>query len=292
MYYIYVSLGFEYGSHPPVTDEDIANQTVTIYRKFEDSVYQSTMMPSRYYFENEYLQNKVKYIQDLLLETSLNGDSFMFITDEHWQVNAKNSPMLANYIKETTGISKIFSGGDRDSDGYNSTVPNLFRRALGNDNYFPAAGNHDFGMDYGDAKRIYAGSFIHLADNPNVHWGDAGNLYYYVNNSVQKIRYIVLQAFEPNSTKEGLNVTIKYDDKQLEWLKNEALEVDDGWTVFIFSHVVVYGNDYTKKFSVPTELPGYEELYNIIADYDGRGEIAGVLQGHGMRQCISTSVTE
>ena len=90
----------------------------------------------------------------------------------------------------------------------------------------------------------------------------------------------MLQAFEQNPSGEGLNVTIKYDDAQIEWFKNEALNVEEGWTIFVFSHVVVYGNDYTKQFSVPTTFPGYEAIYDAIADYDGNGEIAAVLQGH------------
>lgn len=274
LYYVFVS-----SDAKEATEEDIADHKITAWRKYTDAVYQSSMMPPKYYFENGYMQGKVEYIRELIKRTAANGDAFMFITDEHWEMNAKQSPKLANYLSETTGINKIFSGGDRVDHGYDISVAREFMKALGNDNYFPAAGNHDFG-DYGDESLLYASSFMHLSQKSNVTWGDEGSLYYYVQDDAKKIRYIVLQAFEPNPTKEGLNVTVEYNDEQIEWFKNEALNVDEGYTILIFSHVFLYGYDSSQKFMIPTTFKGYSEMYDAVADYDGKGEIAAVLQGH------------
>ena len=279
LYYILVSsVGLIRGKEV-ATEEDIANFKVTVWRNYTDSVYQSSMMPPRYYFEDGYLQGKVEYIQELLKRTAANGDAFMFITDEHWEFNAKQSPKLVNYLSETTGINKMFSGGDRVDHGYDISVAREFRKALGNDNYFPVAGNHDFGA-YGDESLLYASSYLHLSQNSNVSWGKEGSLYYYVDDDVKKMRYIVLQAFQPNPTGEGLNVVVEYDDEQIEWFKNEALDVDEGYTILVFSHVFLYGSDGQQQFTDPTLLKGYPEMYAAIADYDGKGEIAAVLQGH------------
>lgn len=274
LYYVFVS-----SDAKEATEEDIADHKITAWRKYTDAVYQSSMMPPKYYFENGYMQGKVEYIRELIKRTAANGDAFMFITDEHWEMNAKQSPKLANYLSETTGINKIFSGGDRVDHGYDISVAREFMKALGNDNYFPAAGNHDFG-DYGDESLLYASSFMHLSQKSNVTWGDEGSLYYYVQDDAKKIRYIVLQAFEPNPTKEGLNVTVEYNDEQIEWFKNEALNVDEGYTILIFSHVFLYGYDSSQEFMIPTTFKGYSEMYDAVADYDGKGEIAAVLQGH------------
>ena len=274
LYYVFVS-----SDTKAADEEDIADHKITAWRKYTDAVYQSSMMPPKYYFENGYMQGKVEYIRELIKRTVVNGDAFMFITDEHWEMNAKQSPKLANYLSETTGINKIFSGGDRVDHGYDISVAREFMKALGNDNYFPAAGNHDFG-DYGDESLLYASSFMHLSQKSNVTWGDEGSLYYYVQDDAKKIRYIVLQAFEPNPTKEGLNVTIEYNDEQIEWFKNEALNVDEGYTILIFSHVFLYGYDNSQEFMIPTTFKGYSEMYDAVADYDGKGEIAAVLQGH------------
>ena len=274
LYYVFVS-----SDAKEATEEDIADHKITAWRKYTDAVYQSSMMPPKYYFENGYMQGKVEYIRELIKRTAANGDAFMFITDEHWEMNAKQSPKLANYLSETTGINKIFSGGDRVDHGYDFSVAREFMKALGNDNYFPAAGNHDFG-DYGDESLLYASSFMHLSQKSNVTWGDEGSLYYYVQDDAKKIRYIVLQAFEPNPTKEGLNVIVEYNDAQIEWFRNEALNVDEGYTILIFSHVFLYGYDSSQEFMIPTTFKGYSEMYDAVADYDGKGEIAAVLQGH------------
>ena len=274
LYYVFVS-----SDTKAADEEDIADHKITAWRKYTDAVYQSSMMPPKYYFENGYMQGKVEYIRELIKRTAANGDAFMFITDEHWEMNAKQSPKLANYLSETTGINKIFSGGDRVDHGYDISVAREFMKALGNDNYYPAAGNHDFG-DYGDESLLYASSFMHLSQKSNVTWGDEGSLYYYVQDDAKKIRYIVLQAFEPNPTKEGLNVIVEYNDAQIEWFRNEALNVDEGYTILIFSHVFLYGYDNSQKFMIPTTFKGYSEMYDAVADYDGKGEIAAVLQGH------------
>lgn len=279
LYYVFVSSIAISDEKSAATQEDADDHKLTVWRKYTDAVYQSSMMPPKYYFENGYMQGKVEYIRELIKRTAANGDAFMFITDEHWEMNAKQSPKLANYLSETTGINKIFSGGDRVDHGYDISVAREFMKALGNDNYYLAAGNHDFG-DYGDESLLYASSFMHLSQKSNVTWGDEGSLYYYVQDDAKKIRYIVLQAFEPNPTKEGLNVTIEYNDEQIEWFKNEALNVDEGYTILIFSHVFLYGYDNSQEFMIPTTFKGYSEMYDAVADYDGKGEIAAVLQGH------------
>lgn len=279
LYYVFVSSTAIIDSDGSATEEDIANHKLTVSRYYSDSVYHSSMMPPRYYFEDGYMQEKVEYIRELLKRTAANGDAFMFITDEHWHLNAKQSPKLANYLSETTGINKIFSGGDRVDDGYDISVSREFMKALGNDNYYPVAGNHDFG-DYADESLVYASSFLHLSGKDNVTWGEEGSLYYYVDDDAKKMRYIVLQAFEPNPTKQDLNVIIEYNDKQIEWFKNEALDVDEGYTILIFSHVFLYGYDSTKEFMMPTTFEGYSDIYDAVADYNGKGEIAAILQGH------------
>ena len=40
------------------------------------------------------------------------GDSFVFITDTHWGVNAKHSPALIQYLIENTNLRNVFCGGD------------------------------------------------------------------------------------------------------------------------------------------------------------------------------------
>lgn len=78
-----------------------------------------------------------------------NGDSFVFITDTHWGMNAKNSPALIHYLIKNTSLRNVFCGGDiLDSGSKNSELAKGydFMQAFG---FVPGGlktviGNHDF----------------------------------------------------------------------------------------------------------------------------------------------------
>lgn len=265
------------------TEEDIAkHRVVAVF----DSSYEEKSDPyalPAYYFEDSYIDRKVETIRELLMNTAAAGDAFFFITDEHWIYNAKQSPKLVRYIKNATGINKMFSGGDRGDDGYELEVSRVFREALGNDNYYPVVGNHDLSRwEYKSSSYAYASAFMHLADDAKVHGDGSGNAYYYVENTAQKIRCVVLQGYQPSATPDryGAHLTIEYDAEQIEWFKNVALNVEEGWTILIFTHALIYGTDTPHDIYIPTEFASYMEVYDIIQNYSGKGTIAAVLQGH------------
>lgn len=265
------------------TDEDMEKNRVLVAREADESKTEDAYALPAYYYENDYIQNKAATLRELLKSSAGNGDSFFFITDEHWVYNAKQSPKLIRYLKNATGINKMFSGGDRGDDGYELEVSNAFREALGNDNYYPVVGNHDLSRwEYRPSSYAYASAFMHLADDARVHGDGSGNAYYYVDNTAQKIRYIALQAYQPSDTPDryGAHLTIEYDEAQIEWFENEALDVEEGWTILIFTHALIYGTDTPHGVYIPTEFPSYMKMYNIISKYDGKGTIAAVFQGH------------
>ena len=65
-----------------------------------------------YYFENNYLDNRVKAINDAIAECSDGSETFFWITDIHWEpdLNTRKSPMLIKYIATKTGVNKILNG--------------------------------------------------------------------------------------------------------------------------------------------------------------------------------------
>ena len=67
-----------------------------------------------YYFENHYLDNQEKAINDAIAECNGNYETFFWITDMHWEpdLNTRKSPLLIKYIASKTGITKILNGGD------------------------------------------------------------------------------------------------------------------------------------------------------------------------------------
>ncbi len=123
---------------------------------------------SLYYFNNNYLQNKVKSINDNMCGIGLNGESFVFITDPHWDLgNAKQSPKLIKYIKEKTNIDNIICGGDIINEGLHDTMLNVFldfvnkMKKIGIP--FPIAfGNHDMNTN---------------ANNPQSEWFDRNTVF-------------------------------------------------------------------------------------------------------------------
>lgn len=106
------------------------------------------ILPS-YYHENHYLKNKVKFIKDNMCEVGLKGETFVFITDPHWDLgNAKQSPKLIKYIKEHTSLDNVICGGDIINEGLHDDMRDVFidfvneMKKIGIP--FPIAyGNHD-----------------------------------------------------------------------------------------------------------------------------------------------------
>lgn len=279
-----------------LTYEDLKRIEVYAYRTLDNSfvskgfenILPITEIP-QYYYEGRYIQEKVSVINSLMKGCVANGDAFMFVTDEHWYWNAGISPNLIRYIKKNTTINKLIDGGDR-YDGYNIDATTAFIDAMENGKFYPVVGNHEIMLNRQTSSSqtntpsdIYASSFMHLSDNPQVVWGEKDKFYYYVDNQIQKIRYIFLQSFE--ATEDGTSIRHTYSNQQIEWFKNIASNVEDGWTMIIITHSIILGNDATKTFVLPDKsfeswAYGYYEMFSAIKNYNGKGIIAAVIQGH------------
>lgn len=227
----------------------------------------------KYYFSDNYITSKVNEINSIIKSCASNGDAFFFITDEHWELNARNSPMLVKYLHDKCNITRLFDGGDR-YNGYDEyRVDYLLRDAMGSDRVYPVVGNHEYLLG-GTNNDAFATSFIHITDAV---WGEQGKPYYFVDNNQQKIRYIMLQAFDEQQD-GSVGASIGYSDAELAWLQNTALNVEHGWVIIIFTHSMLAMNDNTKTVGVPSGR--FKMAYDIINNYDGEGTIACVIMGH------------
>lgn len=227
----------------------------------------------KYYFSDNYITSKVNEINSIIKSCASNGDAFFFITDEHWELNARNSPMLVKYLHDKCNITRLFDGGDR-YNGYDEyRVDCLLRAAMGSDRVYPVVGNHEYLLG-GTNNDAFATSFIHITDAV---WGEQGKPYYFVDNNQQKIRYIMLQAFDEHQD-GSVGASIGYSDAELAWLQNTALNVEHGWVIIIFTHSMLAMNDNTKTVGVPSGR--FKMAYDIINNYDGEGTIACVIMGH------------
>ena len=147
-------------------------------------------------------------------------------------------------------------------------------------------GNHEIN----DASR-YERPFRRVADelrghNSDIVYGDGGRSYFFFDNTENRIRYIGLSTF-------GLYIDNEYEScyttEQLTWFKNTALNVEQGWTIVIFTHALYNVKCATDKMYVAPS--GANDLINAIDNYKGNGTIACVLIGHTHRDRIHIGST-
>ena len=89
---------------------------VTIFCSCDDKLTEGVDLsdiPS-YYFENNYLDDRIATINNAISECTDGYDAFFWITDIHWEpdLNSRKSPLLIKYISAKTGINKVLDGGD------------------------------------------------------------------------------------------------------------------------------------------------------------------------------------
>lgn len=224
----------------------------------------------KYYFDKSYIQNKANTIINLERGCIANGDSFIFITDMHWTLNAKNSPKLVKYIAEKARINKLFDGGD-DANGNNAKCSEEFRKNFSGD-IFSCAGNHEYAYanDITESDLFY--NFNMWLPN-NVVWGDPSRNYYYVDNTSSKIRYVITNGWLPGAL-------TGFEEKQQNWIKNIALNVPDGYEIVIFTHALYEDSG---KYVFPIA----ENIETILDEHQRvHNNIISIFQGHNHRDAI------
>ena len=210
-----------------------------------------------------YLTSKVETIRTLMRGCAEHGDIFYFLTDAHWHLNEKHSPAIIAWLNDHINVPRMINGGDI-TDEYNEEPSRLYRKAMGNGEYYFVDGNHEFLASKTYADNFYANKMF--ADKAV--YGDENRTYYYVDNPAGKIRYIVLATFGP--WVDGSESLVLNTTEQKDWLKNVALNVEDGWTVIVFAHIFSIENG--------RYIAGGETMLSYMADMT-KGEVACVIQG-------------
>lgn len=229
-----------------------------------------------YYRLNNYISEKLTTIRNAILDSGGNYDSFIWITDCHWTLNAKNSPKLIKYITDRIPIPRVFFGGDM-GEGINLTVLNAYKEKI-KSKIYNTIGNHEYhnryyDIDYPyislDIKDAYLWEFFNSGMVDAV-IGNAERNYYYVDNPVQKMRYIVLNVY-------GENTVETFESEQQEWLANTALNLPAEYTAIIICHQVAYVNHNTGELSFEYGAGG-TAIKNIVDSSNAK--IACILCGH------------
>lgn len=231
-----------------------------------------------YYFDNDYLPNKIADINAASNEI-LNGDTFLWMTDTHYaqietdapygSMNANMSQRLVKYIYDHTPVTKILHGGDFVEEDLRVEEVKQLINAIGSKNLYISYGNHDCTDSI--AKQY---SILHSFTD-DVIWGDVKKSYGYFDNLQQKFRYINLCAFickeDESKAEHG------YNQAQLDWLTSTALNISSDWTVVIFCHTM-YGINTNDELIVNNNS---QSFINAIDTAKSNGvDIACVLMGH------------
>ena len=214
-------------SAPTILGPDSVDVKAVYDKMAEDGLFDTKVSVPDYYYANSYLDNKISRINTLASGCAATGDSFIFITDEHWEKNQKQSIPLISTINESCHIDKVISGGDT-ADSPSEDFCNKLRKAFPHRIYH-VAGNHDWFPEDGNLMYYYMDAYnVDQIGNPENH-------YYYVDNPQKKIRYIVLNRYK-KANNEWINMN--NDSEQVSWLTNEALNVESGWSVLVFVHFI------------------------------------------------------
>lgn len=227
-----------------------------------------------YYFTEGYITEKASFINSIAAGCLANGDLFAFVTDFHYGLNQLKSIPMLRYLTKSCNIQRIFLGGDLRDNGDNIPYPHIVKDFQGvfqnnNGRVYNVVGNHEYFGSVTDTKLYYV---MNSMNNDQI--GNNERNYYYVDNVQQKIRYIVLNAYS-ESTDGGSSAAIGYEQAQVTWFSDIALNVESGWTVIIFTHRL-----YDVTATAITTPSRSASIISAIDNYAGNGEIACVITGH------------
>lgn len=217
-----------------------------------------------YYTANNYIQNKAARINEL---GKSSDDVFIFITDVHWERNAKISPALINYLMKNCNISKVFSGGDISDTAKMDAINAYNKAAIGEVHY--AVGNHEWFPPETGKSLYYAVDY-----DKNNQYGHFSSHYWYYDNVQAKIRYVVLNAFKHAGSDLGTGWEYGFDADQIAWFENTALNVEEGYDVVVITHY--FGTNSYK-------ITGSNSIESIINDFNtnsGTGKVLFIVEGH------------
>lgn len=90
-----------------------------------------------------------------------NGETFIFITDIHWETNYRNSPALVSHILKNTKVSNVFCGGDIINEGAKAEMYKIMIDCIRSfqfvfsGNFLPIArGNHDDNSNWASSADV------------------------------------------------------------------------------------------------------------------------------------------
>ena len=212
-----------------------------------------------YYFDDDYIDDKAEAINTIGIGLSRQSLQTVFITDCHWEENAKVSPDMIKYLADRTGIRNVVFGGDAINHA-NSQLGGLsllfdflndFRKTEEKANVYYITGNHE--MNDPDTQspdnRLPQEVPYRLFNEPiqNKIVCLEGTNTFYVDDNAARIRFYGIDC------NYGSSIMLEARVKVMDSL----LTVPEGYAVLFFSHTGT-----TKSDGVVTGV--YDRLAQIM----------------------------
>jgi len=238
-----------------------------------------------------YLDGRAAEIDAVLSAAGDNRSAFLWYTDAHWTSNYGRSPMMLKYLSRHTGMKKTFFGGDiaNSKSGEMDVLTAWQGLVEGVPNHHSVIGNHDNQVseltDAAEKTEFFfgperTGDMVFGTDATN------GKMYYYIDNHIEKTRYICLST--------GRMWTYK---DEIEWCVEALKGVASGWHVVVISHLWLNNDyegggllttpeDYTQVYldlfdAYNYRMSGTTSLNSVAYDFTGAaGKIEFVIGGH------------
>jgi len=205
------------------------------------------------------LDEGAEAINTALCEAGRNKSAFLFYSDVHWNYGSQMAPTLLKYLYEHTGMTRTFFGGDivnNEADDYD-TMKYLWdwrNQLKGLPNHHSVVGNHDDGNTTNNlfSEQYVYGYLLAAEETPDITRGDSG-LYYYVDNSAEKTRYLCL-----DTAYKGI------DSDQTAFITEALKSTPANWHIVVVAHIW-YQPDYTQSSVRPIPITGLDSGASTVA---------------------------
>lgn len=229
-----------------------------------------------------------------VFDATLNGDSFVFLTDVHWQSNTKHSPALVKEVIDNVNIGKIICGGDYIGGGGKSNMMSLMSDCINSfkniTRFYGLFGNHDSNKigagsssDYFSKGETY--TLIQKESDFIMDYGEP--CYFFFDNPTTKTRYICLDTGEEGTT---------LDSAQSNWLSNALASMPTGYHALVFAHII-YQTTTTWHIGLqPSELARtsfMNDVCNILDTFNANHsdkKVEAIFGGHVHIDCNFTTI--
>ena len=168
------------------------------------------------YFD-ENIKAAVEKIKDNMAEVGQNGETFVFITDIHWDASERNSPALVNYIYDKTNVQTLICGGDLINEGEHDTMRDdildvVHQFGSAEHPFITLFGNHDSNKNYTNAdmpERWFSenGIYSYMFKQAEKHVTFWNGFNFCVDNPATKTRFVCLNTKENGSFAEYSDLT-------------------------------------------------------------------------------------